>query len=305
MMRLRCALLAALLVGVGIGPAAAQETGLVLRLPGSTRALALGDVFPLGTADADAVFYDPAFAEGLRGISAAVQPYGSASTLMTASGAMDWWGGAVAIGLRSLDYRFAGGPLSTPQPATLFSRTGTPISERAVSAGYARGFGGLGLAASAKWVESRIGGERGATAAFDAAAGVSPGPFRVGLAVQDLGPDLEAGGRSYHLPTRATLSATLRGSAPLGPLDVLPVAAVTWERVGRWTPAAGVEVAYWPVIGRTFYARAGVRRAPEGERPFTLGAGFSGDRISLDYAYEPFDGGRGAHRFGVRWHTGR
>jgi hypothetical protein len=66
-------------------------------------------------------------------------------------------------------------------------------------------------------------------------------------------------------------------------------------------PAAGVEAAYWPITGRTFFARAGVRRPEQGEQPFTLGAGFAGDKIIVDYAFEPFEGGRRAHRFGVKW----
>jgi hypothetical protein len=66
-------------------------------------------------------------------------------------------------------------------------------------------------------------------------------------------------------------------------------------------PALGVELAYWPITGRTFFVRGGVRRPEEGAQPFTLGAGYAGDKIILDYALDPFEGGRRAHRFGVKW----
>jgi hypothetical protein len=35
-------------------------------------------------------------------------------------------------------------------------------------------------------------------------------------------------------------------------------------------------------------------------RPLTLGAGFTGDRIGIDYGFQGYDGAPGSHRVGVR-----
>jgi hypothetical protein len=64
-----------------------------------------------------------------------------------------------------------------------------------------------------------------------------------------------------------------------------------------------LEVAYWPVTGRTFFARVGFRQLPEVQTasPLTIGAGFTGDNIVLDYAYEGFETGDPSHRFTLGW----
>lgn len=283
------------------GRAHAQHVPLVLRLPASTRALALGDAFILGSTDANGIFYNPAFPEEFRGIAGGVQWYGSKSVLMSAAGAVEWWGGAVGIGVRALDYAAPASPSTrTPRASDLFQEGEVPVSERALSVAYTRQVKGIGLAATAMLVEERVAAERGSAVAFNVAAGKRFGPVQAGLAVHNLGPDLEIGGRNLSLADRVTLAASSAEPLLAGPLDLLPTAALSREADGRLVPAAGLEVAWWPVIGRTFYARAGVRRPEEGGRPFTLGAGFSGDRISLDYAYQGFEAGT-AHRIGLRW----
>ena len=65
----------------------------------------------------------------------------------------------------------------------------------------------------------------------------------------------------------------------------------------------GVPLTYVPLEGFVLAARAGARRVeggPQTRRPYTAGLGFSFDRLSLDWAYEPYAGPGGAHRFGVR-----
>ena len=63
----------------------AQSGPLVLRLPASTRAAALGNALPPGQTDSDAIFYSTAFADRLRNASASVQFFGNTATLITAS----------------------------------------------------------------------------------------------------------------------------------------------------------------------------------------------------------------------------
>ncbi|MEO7996765.1 MAG: hypothetical protein ABI852_04930, partial [Gemmatimonadaceae bacterium] len=77
---------------------------------------------------------------------------------------------------------------------------------------------------------------------------------------------------------------------------------LTVDRDGFVRPAAGGEIAYVPVDGVSFVARAGLRLPREtDESPATGGVGITLDRFSLDYAIEPFLNGRSvSHRLGIR-----
>lgn len=255
----------------------AQTGPRVLRVPGSTRALGLADVHPAGSVDSDAIFYHAAFDDRLRGASIAAQRYGGEGTLYTASAGIDWWGGALALGLRTLE------------------------DERAASLAFARRVKGVRGSITGHVVEQRAGAERNTTFAADIATGFMIRAVALAIAARNIGPGYELAGIDMDLPTVLAATAALTNPLTPGPLDVLPVAALTWEVHGEVIPAAGVEVSYWPISGRTFSLRVGARRAPEGTRPFTLGGGFTGDRLILDYALVPFDDDRFAHRFGVRW----
>ena len=280
-------------------PAAAQDPAtlpLLPELPASTRALALGGAFPLGFTDSDALFYNPAFAERLRGASLGVQWAGSETTLYTLSAATEFLGGAAVFGLMAVDY---------PGPAPFDSSVlalWAPVStsERAALLGYSRKLLGVPLAVTGKLLEQRTTGERNATAAADIGTGTQLGFLALGLTVQNIGPGMIVGGRAYDLPLRAALNAGTIGATPVGPLDLSAAAQVAWTRHGEVVPAGGLEVSYWPVSGRTFFLRLGGRRARAGEKPVTLGAGFSGDRLSIDWAWAPQDEGN-MHRLGVRW----
>lgn len=296
-----------LLLAPATAAAQADLTGpRLLRLPASTRALGLGDVHPLGSTDSDALFYHAGFADRLRGASLGVQWYGGRSTLYTASAATEWWGGALALGLRSVEYATAlnlipDSILAAGSESLLLEDGEAQVSERAASVAYARRVKGVRGGVTAHLIEQRVAGERNTMVAGDIAFGTELRPVAIGIAARNLGMSYELNGRSVELPALVMLSAALTRVWTPGPLDVLPAAAVTYEFTGELVPAAGVEVSYWPLSGRTFSLRLGARRAPEGTRPFTLGAGFTGDRLILDYALVPFDGDRYAHRFGMRW----
>lgn len=280
-------------------PAGAQETRslpVLPTLPASTRALALGGAFPIGITDSDALFYNPAFADRLRGASLGVQWAGDQTTLYTLSAGTDWFGGAVGFGLMAVDYPSASAFDST----TLALWAPGTTSERAALLGYSRKLLGVPLAVTGKLLEQRTPGERNATAAVDIATGRQLGFLAVGVSVQNLGPGMEVGGRDYDLPLRAALNLGTVGATPMGPLDLAAAAQLAWTRHGELVPAGGLELSYWPINGRTFFLRLGGRRTVAGEKPYTLGAGFSGDKLSIDYAWAPEDGGN-MHRVGVRW----
>jgi hypothetical protein len=261
----------------------------------------MGDAFGISLTDSDAVFYNAAFDDRLRGAGASVARYGAAGTVYTISAGTDWLGGAIALGVQALDYGHPADAGGDAAAADLFGAGTRAVSERALSVVYGRRVKGVRLALTAKRFEQRTTGGRNALLLGDVATAFGYRFLSVGLAAQNVGaPDFGSGGVSADVPLRGLLNLATR-SYPLGPLDVAGAAALSYVRGGDVAPAAGLELSYWPVPGRTFFVRGGVRRPVEGARLFTLGGGFAGDKIILDYALEPFDQGRLAHRFGVKW----
>ena len=174
-------------------------------------------------------------------------------------------------------------------------------SELVGSIGYGRIIRDVRVGIVVKAIEQRVGGGRNATWAVDVGAAKEVLDITWGLSVQNLGPDLEIGLANRPLPFRVTFGAS-SDSYVVGPLDLIATAAVSRRRDGDVIPAAGVEVAWWPVRGRTFIGRLGVRRVPgDGASPVTLGAAFRGDDITVEYTFEGFDGEGSAHRVGLRW----
>jgi hypothetical protein len=276
----------------------------VLEVPASTRAMALGDAFMMGSGHADAIFYHPALLADASGFGLDIENWTETATAATASAAMPWLGGGIGIGLQTLQYDVGaeGAARLPPGQDVLFSGGTAHTSERVASVGYARRAFGIRFGVVGKLVEERVEAARDATAAVDVGAATDVGPLTVGLTAANLGPDMAFSGETTPLPTRVTLGAGAYGR-PLGPLDVGMAAALTRRDDGTLLAGAGVELGYWPVVGRTFVARFGVQRVPEGEgSPLTVGLAFWGDDLVLEWAYRDFGGlGAGTHRFGVRW----
>lgn len=281
----------------------AEHGPLVLELPASTRGLALGGTFYLAGNDSDAVFHNPALIGGNGVVGASMQRFGTASLLATVSGAAEWSSANVAVGVQTLGYGVPdrGAGVLSHDARSLFANGKTAAAEVAVSVGYAREVRGVRAGITGKLVDQRLGGHHDATGAVDLGVAVGAGPARFGLAVQNLGPGLSLGEVEVALPWRITAGGSTP-AIPVGPLDLGWSAAVSRAADGTVVPGAGMEVAYWPVRGRTFTARVGVRRPPDGfGRPVTFGGAFNGDRLAIDYAYQGFDGGEAAHRFGLSW----
>jgi hypothetical protein len=243
-------------------------------------------------------------------MAGSVQRYGSVATLVGLSAGTSWWEGSVALGVRFLSYGGEAGILVEPEdilalpddPGSLREDGDAGVSETVVSLGYAQELLGLRMGIVGKLLEQRFGHLNAATAALDLGVAASPGPVTVALSVQNLGPELEMGEVDIPLPLRYTLGAG-SGRAPVGPLDLAASAAVTYRTSGDVIPAAGLEVSYWPVTGRTFVGRVGYRHLPDhwSNCPVTFGAAFEGDDLVLEYAYEGFDSGDPAHRVTVSW----
>ena len=294
-------------------PATAQtrERGpIILDLPASTRALALGNSFALGYQDSDAVFYQPGLLNRAQGFSGSIQRYGPSATLATFSAGRSWLSGGVVLGIQQLGYQAdpAGWLLGSDllglptDVGSLRERGGVSVSELVVSAGYGRTIKGIRLGLVGKLVEERFGSQKSATGAIDFGASASPGPVTVGLAVQNLGPAMTFAGGEVPLPLRFALGASTRRT-PVGPLDVSASSAVSYRVDSVVVPSVGLEVAYWPVTGRTFVGRLGFRHLPDEQTgsPVTFGGAFMGDNIILEYAYEGFESGDPSHRFSLGW----
>jgi hypothetical protein len=297
----------ALMLGVTTTHVSAQAEGVLpktTQLPASTRAMALGDSYVMNAGHADALFYHPALLTGASGVGFEVQRWGTNSSSATLSAAVEWLGGGVGIGVRTLQYSaFGSDVLAAPAGQDhLFGFGSVPVSERVATIGYAREtFFDIDLGIGVDLVDQRVGTGRQSVALFDIGVAREIGPLAVGLTVHDLGekPMLDSGAG----PAKVVLGAGAYGQQ-VGIFD-LGYAANLGFAEDDVTYGGGVEIGYWPVQGRTFVARAGFQSVPDGSeaKPFTTGLAFWGDDITIEWAFRPFGGADegGSHRFGLRW----
>ncbi|MBR9989724.1 MAG: hypothetical protein KFH98_08220 [Gemmatimonadetes bacterium] len=280
---------------------ARENAPLLLQLPASTRAAALGDAYHLASADNDAIFYHPGLIDAARGMGGSLAFFEYA-TLATLSAAAEFWGGGVAFGVQSLSWSAptrASGAFSRGE-AGLGESGGVNASELAVSAGYGRVIKGFRVGVAATYIEMRVPGERDVTVAGDIGIARRIGFVTAGFSARNLGRSPALEGEDLALPRTLTLGASTQTRA-VGPLDMSAAAAVSHREDGTFIPHAGIEVAYWPVSGRTFTGRVGVRYIDDSDiRPLTLGAGFTGDRIGIDYGFQGYEEAGVVHRVGVR-----
>jgi len=293
---------AALLVPAGPVRAQTALAPITLQMPGSTRALGMGNAYPFASVESDVLFYNPAFIVNARGLSGSVSMQGSASLLFTVSGAAEWWNGGVGFGMQSLTYSAAGDAAGAyvRGEAGLSESGELAASEQVATASYARRLFGLRVGIAGKLFDYRVGGFRETTVAGDLGVAKDLGDVVVGLAGRNLGRDPGTDTFGTDLPAELTLGA---GSSAFqaGPLDVRLAASGSWRRDHTLAAGGGVEASYWPVQGRTFTGRIGIRWIEDSDlQPLTLGAGFTGDRLSIDWAFEGVDAGDATHRFTIR-----
>lgn len=301
------AMVAAGAVALAPAEAAAQVAGVLPAsnyLPASTRAMALGDSYAMDSGHADAIFYHPALLTEAAGFGVDVQRWGPAGSAAAASGAAQWLGGGVGIGLSTLQYSTtsaASASLLSSQDR-LFEVGPESVSERTATVAYARrGPFGLDVGLAVSLVDERVGSTSHGVTLFDVGVARDVGPLTVGLTAHDIGekPVLDSGTE----PARIELGAGGYGQ-PVGILDLGYAAHVALDDE-EVTFGGGLEVGYWPVSGRTFVARVGFQHVPDGSdiAPITTGFAFQGDDITVEWAFRPLSGADegGTHRFGVRW----
>lgn len=308
--RLPFLLLLLLVAGSSLLPAAGRAQSLrsagppILELPYGTRALALGSAFPVGGRDSDAVFGHPGLLNNAIGMTGAVQFWGRGGTLAQLSAGTEWWGGGAALGVRALAYGVGSGNFRLlPEDEGLLRGRGRPdgAAEVQVTGGYGRVVKGTRFGATATLLQVQAAGNRDVSGALGVGAARTLGPVVLSLAALNLGPGVSAAGASLDLAREVTLAASPVRARPSGPLDLNAAAKVSLLEDNTVAVGAGVELSWWPVQGRTFSLRGGVRSLPGGSSalPWTAGAGFQGDRLGIDYALVPFDSGVPAHRIGV------
>ena len=277
----------------------------VLFTPASTRALALGDAYTALGADPDVIFYNPAQLVPARGIAVGLQRYEHGSTVLNVSAASVLAPGTVGVGVQLLDqesHEFTYRAFAARGEDAHFDRGELLASGAVATLGYARpAWFSTRIGIAGKVIHQEFGFERDITGAFD--VGIARGSsVQLAIVGRNLGHGLKLeGGPTIALPREVAIGAAVPRQE-VGPLDLAATGAVALLADGTWRGGLGTEWGYMPLDGFTFVARAGYRAVEGAESHLTFGAGFVGERVSLDYALQMADEGGGiVQRFGVRW----
>lgn len=299
----RSSLAAALLVGLWPLSAFAQApltAPLVLTLPSSARVAALGGAWVAGR-DQDVVFTNPAQLIGARtDFSASFFRLGPAAngaslTSAYAGGKMSF---TLGWGIQFVNFTTAAGQSPPFSHDVLLTRGAADAQSGLATVGGAIVYKGFRMGAAGKYAADRTDVNRHALLLDLGVARTLFGGVGA-VAVQNLGHHDMAGAPVVPLPRQVALGWSR--TKPAGPLDLALFTQIL--RRGTWTsPAAGLEAGYSWIEGYSVTLRAGVRR-PESttERPVAIGAAFSADRLTVEYAVRFFDTGDRAHMVTLRW----
>lgn len=300
------ALACALSFGARAAPAAgaqAPDAGpLVLLLPASARATAMGNAWVAGR-DEDVIFYNPAQLLSARpGFNVSLGRYGSSATLGTLAGV--YAAGPLTMttgwGVEFLNYSTQPGDIYPFTPSLL--TRGGPVDAIGMLAavGTAITWKNFRGGVAGKYATDHVSGAA-THDAFVADIGIAHALFsgQAGLSLQNLGRARADSGRTTDLPLQTSLGWTLFRA--VRQIDLGVAAAVT-ARSGWVSPGGGVEIGYGWIEGYSAALRVGARR-PEtnAERPVALGATFNADRLTVECALQFFAGARTARRVTIRW----
>lgn len=299
-------IVALLLLAVAV-PAAQAQSGqfapLVAQLPMGAQALGMGG-WNASSRDVDAALGNPAYAGSMASTSLSLARYADRVNSGAIANQSTIGVIGIAIGASYLDY----GASFPALQARGFS--GDVLAERGdfAAASLAGGialsttFKGFRLGVAGLYLEERVESTRASVAAasLGASKDVFTGRVRLGLAIQNIGPELRVPSGEIELPTRVALGATGPLIAIGSYLDLYLTGGMAIQRDGFLSGGAGGELSYVPIEGISLAFRAGARR-PElrAQQPLTLGLGAAYDRLAIDYAWEQMDGG-GAHRVSLR-----
>jgi hypothetical protein len=308
-----------LLVVLGMGvPAIAEAQApavgpLLLIIPATPRTAALGNAWVAGR-DQEVLFYNPAQLIGARqGMDFSITRHGSEGTTATLGSvyAGGKWSMTLGWGVQFADFNVSP---TTPYPYSpdVLLESGTASSTGFLAAvGGAVTWKGFRFGAAGKYAADRVSVP---TNTIDAAATppISHGVIVADLGVarnslggvlafsfQNLGGSSNGDGTGIMAPKQALAGWSMSRQA--GPLDL--ALYTQWTIREDWQAAgAGVEVGYSWIEGYNVALRAGARRPESGpEQPFSLGAAFTADRLTIEYGVQFFEGGRAANGVTIRW----
>jgi hypothetical protein len=311
-MRPGCLVLLAIVATVAPPWLSAQggRTGaIVLELPSSARALALGGAFVALGADDASLFYNASQLATIEGKAASmsVQPYLEGSTLGAASVAFNVGVGTIGVGVQMLSYGSADEVVCDDSTGCERGEaTGRTISasDVALSVGYGVTVRIVRVGLAAKYVRQSVADASGGVPAVDLGAAIDLWRgATVGVTIQNIGPGLKTANATAPLPRILRVGAALpwRG---VGPFDVLGTIEVAQFRTGDVVPLGGAEMTWTSANGLALSARVGALAQTTGAAtsPVSFGAGVRARRFALDYAYQSFDAlALSTHRFGLRW----
>jgi hypothetical protein len=297
----------------GAQTSADTRAAILLTLPASSRALALGESWSAIVDDESAIFYNPAQLARVRGlaIGGSLQNYVASTTLGAFAVAVPLSRGTLGFGLQLLNYGSAdeivpadgsGGQVGAPTGSTVTAQ------DMALTVGYGIAFGArhqLRVGAALKYARQEIASYSGGALAGDIGAAYSlANGWDVSAALQHMGSKLTLASVSAPLPLtwRASIAAPIMSA---GAFSLRPMAEARQVSGADLTGVLGTEASWRTgTSGTVVFARAGYafRGSTDARAPFTVGAGITLGKLQVDYAYEGFDLIGGAtNRVGVRF----
>lgn len=283
---------------------------LIMHLPSSARTAALGNAWVAGR-DAEVIFYNPAQLIGTgRDFAVSISRPGRAGTALSAASAYAAGKLSLTLGWGVHMVGFNADPL-TPYPYAsdvLLTRGSADGQSLLLSFGGAIAYKGLRIGGAGKYVSDRASTPSGDATPLSIAQhnwlvdiGVARNLFGgvAAFSVQNIGRTATLDPSVLKTPQQFLAGYSI--GKPAGPLDISLYGQVTM-RTGWTAPAGGVEIGYSWIEGYSVTVRAGARR-PETdvEKPISLGAAFTADRLTVEYGVQFIDGGRANHGVTVRW----
>lgn len=305
------ALCALVVVPAASARAQAPSSGpLVLHIPSSARTSALAGAWVAGR-DQDVIFHNPAQLIGVRpGFDLSVARLGPASTIASMGSvfAAGKWSLTFGWGAQIVGFNGNAGFSYPYSPAVTLAEGDRSGTSTLLTAGAAVVLKGFRIGVAGKYVSDMssiaptvLNPVRVNQHMVLADVGVARNLFggAAALAVQHIGKHSHDEGVYARVPRQLAVGWSTVKQA--GPLDVGVFTQVT-ARKGWTAPAAGVEVGYSWLEGFLLTVRAGVRRPEVSlEKPVSLGAALTVDRLTVEYALRVFDGGRTANGVTLRW----
>lgn len=272
--------------------------------------MALGNAWVAGR-DAEVIFYNPAQLIGARqDIAVSVLRPGKAGTAVSAASA--YAGGKYSLtlgwGVQALGFNVDPSAAYPYSPDVLLTRGDAEGQSLLLAFGGAVSYKGFRFGGGVKYLSDSASTALGSVPAVSiqqhtwlADVGVARNQWggTFAFSAQNIGPTTSDD------PSRLTTPQQFLGGwsmgRSVGPFDMNWYTQLTM-RPGWVAPAGGLDIGYSWIEGYNVSLRVGARR-PEttSGNPMSLGAAFTADRITVEYAVQFVDGGRASHGVTVRW----